>query len=66
MLPERKKYVHSELLALLDARFGHRDFLILSKRWKGIHYEQVVKELLLIIDMEIEYAYTQQDTVADN
>lgn len=42
------------LVNLLETRFGGLDFWKLSKKWKHMHYVQVAREIMTIIEIEKE------------
>jgi hypothetical protein len=44
----------SELIRILEARFGGLDFWRLTKEWKLVKYEQVARELQLFFSLSNE------------
>ncbi len=42
------------LIEWLDARFGHADYLRLSRKWKLIHFDNVANEIIEMIKIELK------------
>lgn len=59
---ERRNELKEELAEIMQRRFTHRDFTVLSRPWKLATVDQVAEVMLQIIDLEIEY-YKQNGCV---